>query len=246
MNFSQSANDHTVVPLILYEDDSIIVINKPAGMLAQDDSTGRLSLSRIVLNYLEEKSPTRDSIYLSALHRLDRPVSGAMLFAKSLTAARILSDDIRDRKIQKFYCAIVIPAPETTSSEDWNELNQYLLGRRDRAYIVGKNDQGAVSVSLRYRVMQSTVACGLILIELITGKRHQIRVQLASLGSPIAGDRFYGSGEITDGGIISLHAHYLCFTHPMTHNSMVISAPLPLHMTGRIETSPNLIDYLKD
>lgn len=230
------------MPEILFEDEYIIAVNKPAGMLAQDDSTGRPSLSGAVKDHLEES--TDGDPYCAALHRLDRPVSGVMLFAKTTIAAGRLSDDIRYRKIKKFYCAMVSPAPETAPAGEWRELNQYMVRRRDRGYIAGENDPGADAVSLRYRVMESSGSCGLVLLELITGKRHQIRVQLSSIGSPIIGDSFYGSKEKLEDGIIALHAHYLCFSHPMTGEPMTVCALLPPHMGGRSAVTPGITDYL--
>lgn len=215
-------------------------------MLAQVDSTGRPSLSGIVREYLKSKSPVDDEPYCPALHRLDRPVSGVMLFAKTPVAAGRLSDDIRYKSIRKFYCAIVSPPPESASPGEWKELSQYMVRRRDRGYIADENDPGATPVSLRYRLFDTDDSFSLLLVELITGKRHQIRVQLASLGSPIIGDRFYGSKEILGDGIISLHAHCLCLTHPITKERMTVCAPPPPHMEKFIGSYPCPDDYLKD
>lgn len=246
MTYALSVHKHPVTPDILHEDDDIIVVNKPAGMLAQDDSTGRISLSGIVAGYLKGKVSADDPVYCAAMHRLDRPVSGVMLFAKNAPAAGRLSGDIKDRKTGKFYCAIVSPAPGVLPPEQWIELHQFYIRRRDRAYIADENDAGAVPVSLRYRFMCTAYNSGLVLVELITGRRHQIRVQLSSIGLPVAGDRFYGSGETVADGIISLHAHYLCFTHPVTRCPMIVSAPLPRHMTDRIGIYPDIKDYFGD
>ncbi len=231
-------------PLILFEDDDIVVVNKPAGMLAQADSTGRESLSGIIKEYLKGKIPGNGDPYAPALHRLDRPVSGVMLFAKTTVAAGRLSDDIRYKKIRKFYCAVVSPAPEIKADNEWTTLNQFMVRKRDRGYIATENDQGAESVSLKYRVFSLLEDNALMLVELITGKRHQIRVQLSSIGSPIIGDRFYGSRFSLPDEVIALHAHYICFRHPMSGEDMSISAPLPAHMQERNNCTPQLENYM--
>jgi len=242
--FINSENTHPLIPLILYEDDHLIAVNKPSGMLAQDDSTGRASLAGLVTSYLE-KGSSGGPLFCAALHRLDRPVSGVMLFAKTGQAASVLSSDIRQRRVQKFYCALVNPAPDAKCTDVWMELRQHYVRRRDRAYIVGGDTPGAAEVALKYRVAQTDGMAALLLLELITGRRHQIRVQLSSIGMPINGDRFYGSKEFTDDGIICLHAHHLCFNHPVTGGRMTVSAPLPPHMNGIAVTSQEIGDYLK-
>ena len=235
-----------VLPDILFEDDYIIAANKPAGLLAQRDSTGRESLQGYVTDYLKEHNKGSNEPYCVALHRLDRPVSGIMLFAKSSVAAGRLSDDIKHRNIRKFYCALVSPVPEKNSDHRWIELQQFMVRRRDRGYIVSKDEPGAISVSLRYRIFETYGTSSLVLVELISGKRHQIRAQLSSLGRPVIGDKFYGSREKLHEEIITLHAHYLCFKHPITQNQITLCAPPPLYMSERIKTSPDIIDYLKN
>ncbi|HOP64833.1 MAG TPA: RluA family pseudouridine synthase [Spirochaetota bacterium] len=243
MTESHPDNTQTADRYILYEDSDIIAVNKPAGMLAQKDSTGRQSLISIVSDYL--KGEEHDSVppYCAALHRLDRPVSGIMLFAKTPMAAGRLSDDIRYRKIKKFYCAITDSVPETGSADHWTELRQYMVRRRDRGYIVSAEEPGASEVSLNYRLFPQETGSPLLLVELITGKRHQIRVQLSSLCSPVYGDRFYGSSIKNDDAIF-LHAHCLSFTHPSTGLQVNISAPLPFYMEERLSSIPVPDDYL--
>ncbi|HOP31053.1 MAG TPA: RluA family pseudouridine synthase [Spirochaetota bacterium] len=233
----------SVLPDILFEDDYIIAVNKPAGLLAQRDSTGRESLQRDVTDYLKENNSANDEPYCVALHRLDRPVSGIMLFAKSPVAAGRLSDDIKHRNIRKFYCALVSPAVETDSNNQWIEMQQFMVRRRDRGYIVSKDEPGATAVSLRYRIFETYNSSSLALIDLISGKRHQIRVQLSSLGAPVIGDKFYGSKTVIGEEIIALHAHYICFTHPITHEHVTLNAPIPQYMLDRFRESPAFADY---
>jgi 23S rRNA pseudouridine1911/1915/1917 synthase len=245
MDLHASVNRHHLIPLILYEDDFIIAVNKPAGMLAQADSTGRECLQGIVTDYLTNHISGTGEPYCVALHRLDRPVSGVMLFAKTTVAAGRLSDDIKHKNIRKFYCALVDSAPINTPAGQWIELNQYLVRKRDRGYILSEDDTGADAVSLKYKIMYTENSSTLLLIELITGKRHQIRVQLSSLGIPIIGDRFYGSPEKLHEEIIALHAHYLCFMHPMTNEPVTIAAPIPPYMAVRLKISPEIADYIQ-
>ncbi len=232
------------MPEILYEDEYIIAVNKPAGMLAQRDSTGRISLQETVTDYLKKKCGEDGDVYCAALNRLDRPVSGIMLLAKTSVSAGRLSEVIKERGIRKFYCTLVSPPPENTADNQWINLNQFIVRKRDRGYIADENDPGADAVSLKYRIMEISEFSALLLVELITGKRHQIRVQLSSLGIPIIGDKFYGSKEISEDGNISLHAHYLSFSHPMTHEQVTVSAPLPRYIKDRISMYPDITDYL--
>lgn len=231
------------MPDILFEDDYIMAVNKPAGLLAQRDSTGRESLQGDVSDYLKKQNSGSDEPYCAALHRLDRPVSGVMLFAKTPVAAGRLSDDIKHRNIRKFYCALVSPTPEINSNHQWIELQQFMVRRRDRGYIVSKDEPGAAAVSLRYRIFGTNDSSSLVLVELISGKRHQIRVQLSSLGRPIIGDKFYGSKEVLSDGNIALHAHFLSFIHPITHEQITVAAPLPLCMEEKVLMIPEFIDY---
>lgn len=236
--------NNSLTPLILFEDDDIIVMNKPAGMLSVDDDSGRASLCGAVKQYIHGDSSESGDVYCAAMHRIDRPVSGVMLFAKNPAAAGILSSDMKQRRIRKFYCALTNPAPGAQCNEEWSELRQHIVRRRARTCMADAGDPGAVAVAIRYRVMVSDGEYSLVLVELLTGKRHQIRFQLSSIGMPITGDRFYGSKRLLDDGIICLHAHYLMFTHPVTGRSMIVTAPLPPHMAAVTGTAPDIGDYM--
>ncbi len=230
---------------ILYEDSDLIAVNKQAGMLAQNDNTGRESLSENIIRRIGKNEDGTGEIYLGPVHRLDRPVSGVMIFAKTTIAARRLSDQFKDRKMKKVYCALV---PSNLNSGNditgWNNLSQYLARRRDKAYIVDADHPKAENVTLSYRVILRSAGYSLLLIELGTGKRHQIRVQLASQGMPITGDWTYGSKEKIDGGTICLHSVYLRFTHPGLNTPMEITAPFPQHILERLDKPIGIEDLL--
>ncbi len=235
-----SYTDSKLIPGLLYEDNDILIADKPAGMLSLADSTGRESLSALIEKYLK-KTYYDINLYHAPIHRLDRPVSGTMLFAKTPEAAGRLSSDMKNGKIDKYYFALVNTIPVNTGDNGWKTLDQYYVRKRDRAYIVEQGTPRAASVSLKYRILQNYGKYSLMLIKLITGKRHQIRVQLSSLGMPIAGDKFYGSYEIFEDGIICLHALRIGFFHPISQKSIIITAPLPPHIVERIDN----LDLLK-
>jgi 23S rRNA-/tRNA-specific pseudouridylate synthase len=246
LDLSLSPGVHQVLPLILFEDDDIILMNKPAGMLSVDDDSGRPSLYGVVKNYLHGDAAYSGDACCAAMHRIDRPVSGVMLFAKRPDAARILSADMKKKRIRKFYCALTNPAPGAVCNEEWSELRQHIVYRRARTCMAEASDPGALAVAIRYRVMVCDGEYGLVLVELLTGKRHQIRFQLSSIGMPITGDSFYGSNMEFDDRIICLHAHCLMFTHPVTGTPMTVWAPLPPHIEAVTGTPPGIGDYLRD
>jgi 23S rRNA pseudouridine1911/1915/1917 synthase len=220
---------------ILFEDDDLLIADKPAGMLSLEDSTSRRSLISQVKDYLKKSQGSDEKIYCAPIHRLDRPVSGAMLFAKNNESAGKLSEDMKKGRIQKIYFAIVNPAAGSIISEEWKLLEQHYVRRRDRAYIVEPGTPRATAVSLKYRIIQSKGGYSQVLIDLITGKRHQIRVQLSSIGMPVAGDMFYGSGESFKDGIICLHSLSLGFIHPVNRSNVKITAPVPGHISDKIQ-----------
>ncbi len=246
MNCTSSDYKHPLIPLILFEDDDILVLNKPGGMLALDDDTGRPSLIGLAKSYLKEQSSCDGIPYCAAMHRIDRPVSGVMLFAKNRAAASMLSAEMKGRRIRKFYCAVVNTPAGTMREGEWDLLRQFYVIRRGRAHIVDENEPAAVPVAIRYRLMRADGSCGLVLVELVTGKRHQIRVQLSSMGMPISGDKTYGDRTASGYEIISLHAHFLSFTHPVTGSGMTVSAPLPHYMAEAAGCVPGIEDYKKD
>ena len=192
---------------ILYEDNHLIVVYKPANVLSQGDATGDKDMLTIIKEYIKEKYNKPGNVYLGLVHRLDRPVSGIMVFAKSSKAASRLSEQIKKKEFSKHYLAIVngiIP-------EKNGEFRDKLFKREDGNTIVD-NKNGKESV-LEYEVLKEKDDLSLVRIHLITGRHHQIRVQFASRGYPLVGDNRYGKSENVN---ICLCSYQLSFYHPIT------------------------------
>lgn len=217
---------------IIYEDNHLLAVNKPAGLLTQGDDTGDASLVDLVREDLRVRFQKPGNVYVGLLHRLDRPVSGVVLLARTSKAASRLSSQFRDGRVEKVYWAIV----EGTPSEEAGDWTDTLLKEeaRNLVRVVPEGTRGGQEARLRYRV-KSRLEAGLIRtwLELrpVTGRSHQLRVQLASRGMPIVGDVKYGSGarlKALDGGArIALHARSLTFTHPTRGEAISLAAEVP-------------------
>lgn len=216
---------------ILLEDGPVLAVNKPAGLLTLGAIPGVPTLERQVKEYLKARFQKPGNVYLGIPHRLDRPVSGVMVFARNSKAAARLAEQFRDRQVQKTYWAVVERAVE----EPEGELVDWLLKTPDQARVevVAPDTPGAREARLRYRTIGAEGR--LLEIELLTGRMHQIRVQLASQGLPIMGDVQYGAKEpLSFGGStdsrdwpIGLHARQLTILHPVRYDRVSITAPLP-------------------
>ncbi|MEM6264216.1 MAG: RluA family pseudouridine synthase [Bacteroidota bacterium] len=211
---------------ILYEDNHLLAINKPSGMPSQGDQTGDSNAFDLGKAYLKEKYQKPGKVYLGLLHRIDRPTAGVLLFARTSKAAERLSRQFQQRKILKTYWAITTKRPPRSS----DELVHYLKKLPDRnivrAYRTPK--EGSQEAKLSYELLE--VAKGRYLIEVapMTGRRHQIRVQLSQIGCPIAGDVKYGAKDFLPGKrAIALLARELEFTHPTTKETVILRAPVP-------------------
>lgn len=197
---------------ILYEDNHIIVVFKPSNVLSQGDATRDIDMLTIIKKYIKEKYNKPGNVYLGLVHRLDRPVQGIMVFAKSSKAASRLFKDIKEHRFHKTYLAVVrgiIPKKE-------GELVDYLIKDSDGNTKVVNENIGKKSV-LKYKVIDEKDNYSLVEIELLTGRHHQIRVQFASRGYPLVGDNRYGS---LDKKQICLCSYKLSFTHPVTKEIM--------------------------
>lgn len=208
---------------ILYEDNHLLGVYKPPGMLIQGDKTGDLSLLDWAKAWIKRRYQKPGNVFLGLVHRLDRPVAGAALFAKTSKAAARLSAQIRDRTVEKIYWAVVegeVRPPERTSE-------RYLTRTRTKSVITDPDDPSGKLAVLHYRVLETRAPCSLVEVSLVTGRHHQVRCQLADLGFPILGDLKYGSLRPLPSGMIALLAKRITCHHPTRDMDVVIEAPIP-------------------
>ena len=210
---------------VLYEDNHIIIVSKRAGEIVQGDKTGDAPLSDIVAAYLKEKYSKPGNVFVGVPHRLDRPVSGIVVLAKTSKALSRLNEMFRVGSVDKRYLAIVKNCPKQPEGrlENWLVRNE----KQNRSYAYDKEVPGSKKAALNYRLVASSVNYHLLEIELLTGRHHQIRCQLAKMGCPIKGDLKYGAERSNPDGSISLHAYHVTFEHPVSHAMIDVKAPLP-------------------
>ena len=210
---------------VLYEDNHIIIVSKRAGEIVQGDKTGDVPLSDIVAAYLKEKYSKPGNVFVGVPHRLDRPVSGIVVLAKTSKALSRLNEMFRVGSVDKRYLAIVKNRPKNPEGrlENWLVRNE----KQNRSYAYDKEVPGSKQAILNYRLVASSVNYHLLEIELLTGRHHQIRCQLAKMGCPIKGDLKYGAERSNPDGSISLHAYRVTFEHPVSHEMIDVKAPLP-------------------
>jgi 23S rRNA pseudouridine1911/1915/1917 synthase len=215
---------------ILYEDNHCLVVNKPAGLLSQGDETGDSSLDSWARRYLKEKYQKPGNVYVGLVHRLDRPTSGVVLLARTSKAAARLAEQFRRGTITKLYWALVEGEPDEPEGLwiDTLEKNR----SANRVLVIEDPQQGGQSAQVAYRVLERLRGRTKLELRPATGRSHQLRVQLASRGMPILGDRKYGATtvlEAEDGRRrIALHAREIRFTHPTREEVLSIVAPLPV------------------
>ena len=229
---------------VLYEDNHIIVVNKESGEIVQGDKTGDAPLSDIIKAYLKEKYNKPGNVFLGVVHRLDRPVSGAVLFAKTSKALPRLNKLFAEHeKVKKTYWAIVskedllsekIPvnsqlSPVNSQLAEWHTLTHWLTRneKTNTAKAYDKEVPNSKKAVLDFRVVGTSDRYALLEIQLHTGRHHQIRCQLAKIGCPIKGDLKYGAPRSNPDGSICLHARKLELEHPVTHELLTITAPVP-------------------
>ena len=210
---------------VLYEDNHLIIINKRVGDIVQGDKTGDEPLSERVGRFIAERDSKPGKAFIGVAHRLDRPVSGITLFAKTSKALERMNELFRTGDIEKIYWAIVANKPEPSEGE----LTHYLLRNekqnRSKAYL--KPVEGSKEAKLRYKLLVSGDRYHLIEVQLLTGRHHQIRSQLSAIGSPIKGDLKYGAPRSNRDGGISLHARSIKFIHPVKKEEIYVVAPVP-------------------
>ncbi len=210
---------------IIYEDNHLLAVNKRCGDLVQPDPAGESALEDQIKAFIKLRDNKPGEVFLGVAHRIDRPVSGLVLFAKSSKALVRLNELIRDRKIEKRYWAVVEGEPPI----DEVELTHYIVkdpkNHKSRAFDSPKG--GAKEAKLRYRTLGATKSYNLVEVELLTGRHHQIRAQLSKVGSPIKGDLKYGSRRSNPNGGIMLHSRSMSFVHPVRKEPITIVAPTP-------------------
>ena len=210
---------------VVYEDNHIIIVNKQSGEIVQGDKTGDTPLSDIVKQYIKDKYNKPGNVFLGVVHRLDRPVSGLVVFAKTSKALSRLNEMFRTGDVHKTYWAIVKKndiAPEATLT-DWLTRNE----RQNKSYAHNREVPGAKKAVLSYKVRSVSDNYMLLEVRLMTGRHHQIRCQLAAMGCPIKGDLKYGAQRSNPDGSISLLSHKVEFVHPVSKNEISVEAPLP-------------------
>lgn len=210
---------------VVYEDNHIIIVNKRPGEIVQGDKTGDEPLVETVRNYIKEKYSKPGNVFCGVVHRLDRPVWGLVVFAKTSKALSRLNEMFRDGKVKKTYRAIVRNKPEQPEARLVHFIKSIERNNKSYAYTMPKD--GAKEAALSYRLIGSSDRYHLLEINLETGRKHQIRVQLSSIGCPIRGDLKYGDKRSNPDGSISLQAFRIEFEHPVSHKHIRLEAPLP-------------------
>jgi 23S rRNA pseudouridine1911/1915/1917 synthase len=210
---------------ILFEDNHIIIVNKRAGDITQGDKTGDIPLSETVKLYIKEKYNKPSNVYLGVVHRLDRPTSGIIIFAKTSKALERLNKMLREKQIHKTYWAVVKNKPLKNKETLINFLKKNPKNNKSTAYKTENKD--TKKAILHYTVIKELDNYSLLEIDLETGRHHQIRCQLSTIGSPIKGDLKYGFDRSNKDGSIHLHARKIEFTHPVSKETVLVTAPTP-------------------
>jgi 23S rRNA pseudouridine1911/1915/1917 synthase len=211
---------------ILYEDNHLIIINKKVSEIVQGDKTGDISLSEKVKAFIKKRDHKPGNVYLGLPHRLDRPVSGIVVFTKTSKALTRMNAIFKNREIIKLYHAIVKqkPSPEAAELQHYLKKNE----KQNKSYPVHESTESAKKAILDYRLIASSENYYLLEISIQTGRHHQIRAQLAAIGCPVKGDLKYGFPRSNKNGGISLHARYISFMHPVKEEEISVTAPYPM------------------
>ena len=214
-----------MLPSVIFEDNHLLVLNKPAGWLVQADRTGDVTLTDWGKEYLKEKYNKPGAVFLHPVHRIDRPVSGAVIFARTDKALGRLTTLFREKKVQKFYFALTIKAPNPQEGK----LKHFLLKDEARNVVQAfpKPYRDAKESITHYETMGKQEAGYLLKITPLTGRPHQIRVQLSAIGCPILGDLKYGAPRALPDASIGLHCFQMELMHPVRQEPLVVEAPLP-------------------
>lgn len=210
---------------VIYEDNHIIVVSKTASEIVQGDKTGDTPLSELVKHYLKKKYNKPGNVFIGVTHRLDRPVSGLVVFAKTSKALARLNEMFKNGDVHKTYWAIVKNCPQETEAT----LEHYLVRneKQNKSYAYDREKPGAKKAILHYKLIGHSENYFLLEVDLKTGRHHQIRCQLAKIGCPIKGDLKYGFPRSNPDGSICLHARRVSFIHPVSKELIELEAPLP-------------------
>ena len=210
---------------VLFEDNHIIIVNKRAGDITQGDKTGDKPLSDVIKEYVKDKYNKPGKVFIGTVHRLDRPTSGIVIFARTSKALERLNKMLRDKTINKTYWALVKNQPNKTADTLTNFLKKDT--KKNKSFVYKKEIEGSKKAILHYNVVKKLENYFLIEIDLETGRHHQIRTQLSHIGSAIKGDLKYGFPRSNKDGSISLHARKINFIHPVSKEEINIIAPTP-------------------
>lgn len=218
-------NQHFSEDQIIFEDNHMMVINKKAGQLVQGDKTGDLSLLELIKDFIKKRDDKPGNVFLGLVHRIDRPTSGLVIYAKTSKALSRLTVMVKDREVKKTYWALVAKEmiPKSQRLVHYLQKNE----KTNKATVFVKPTDGAKESILTYHIIKSLDNYQLLEIDLETGRHHQIRAQLSKIGVPIKGDLKYGAPRSNPDGGISLHARKLQFIHPVTKENIEITAPVP-------------------
>ena len=210
---------------VVYEDNHLIIVAKRSGEIVQGDKTGDTPLSEIVKQYIKEKYAKPGAVFLGVVHRLDRPVAGLVVFARTSKALERLNRMFAEGKVRKTYWAITKnrPSEESATLTHWLRRNE----KQNKSYASESEKPGSKKAMLKYQVIGASTNYTLLEVQLMTGRHHQIRCQLAAIGCPIKGDLKYGAQRSNPDGSISLLARSIEFEHPVSHELIRAVAPLP-------------------
>ena len=213
--------------IVLYEDNHIIAVNKRVGDIVQGDKSGDNPLSKIVKSFLKKKYNKPNNVFLGVVHRIDRPTSGVVIFAKTSKSLKRLNNMIKNSEIEKFYWAITKNKPEKRNDTlvHWLKKNP----KNNKSTHFKKETENSKKAILHYKIIKELKNYYLLEVLLETGRHHQIRTQLSAVGCPIKGDLKYGYERSNKDGGICLHAKKISFSHPVTKKKILISAPLFEH-----------------
>lgn len=220
---------------VVYEDNHIIIVYKESGEIVQGDKTGDTPLSETVKAYIKEKYAKPGAVFLGVVHRLDRPVSGLVVFARTSKSLTRLNEMFRKGEIHKTYWAIVSSEASAAKGEgrllstEWQTVEHWLSRneKQNKSYAYHREVPGSKKAVLQCRVIGRSDRYQLVEVQLLTGRHHQIRCQLAALGYPIKGDLKYGAKRSNPDGSISLLSHRVAFVHPVSRQDIAVESPLP-------------------